>query len=64
MRLGSKRGAALAYVIVITAALLILAAALISAAKFNVDFHKIVWKAAKPTSMPNPPLSTDGRTCT
>ncbi len=37
MKTGSKRGAALAYVIVITAALLILAAALISTAKFNLD---------------------------
>lgn len=37
MKTGSKRGAALAYVIVITAALLILAAALISMAKFNLD---------------------------
>lgn len=37
MKTGSKRGAALAYVIVITAALLILAAALVSIAKFNVD---------------------------
>jgi len=37
MKTGSKRGAALAYVIVITAALLILAAALISIAKFNLD---------------------------
>jgi hypothetical protein len=37
MKTGSKRGTALAYVIVITAALLILAAALISTAKFNLD---------------------------
>lgn len=37
MKTGSKRGAALAYVIVITAALLILAAGLLAAAKYNVD---------------------------
>ncbi len=37
MKPNSKRGVALAYVIVITAVLLILAAALISTAKFNMD---------------------------
>jgi len=40
MKSGSKRGAALAYVIVITAALMILAAALVSAAKFNIDYSQ------------------------
>lgn len=37
MKTGSKRGAALVYVIVISAALLILAAGLLAAAKYNVD---------------------------
>jgi hypothetical protein len=38
MRFGSKRGAALAIVIVVSAALLILAAALVSVAKFDLDY--------------------------
>lgn len=37
MKTGSRRGAALAYVIVISAALMILAAGLLTAATFNVD---------------------------
>ncbi|MGX8700253.1 hypothetical protein [Caproiciproducens sp.] len=38
MKTGSKRGAALAYVIVVSAALMVLAAALVFSAKFNLDF--------------------------
>lgn len=37
MKTGSKRGAALAYVIVVSAALMILASALVFSAKFNLD---------------------------
>nr|WP_319487381.1 hypothetical protein [uncultured Caproiciproducens sp.] len=40
MKTASRRGAALAYVIVVSAVLMILAAALIFSAKFNLDFSK------------------------
>lgn len=40
MKSGSKRGAALAYVIIVTVVLMVLASALVSTAKFNIDYSK------------------------